>query len=314
MRFERLDLNLLTALNALLELRNVSAAARKVHLSQSAMSGALNRLRDYFGDELLVPSGRQMLLTAKAEELEKPVREALLLIRTSITTPQAFDPKTTDRSFTIVCSDYVYALLTAEVLRKASQAAPLASFDLEFPSVATTESFERGEVDIMITLDTHLNDRHPKEKLFEDEFCLIADKRNPLTRKPPDMSAYESAAHVVVYFGAGHFPGVQDSILEQRKISRRIEVRVPTFSAVVESIVGTERVATMQRRYAEYLKRTYPLAIMPLPFELPKIIESVQYHSIRTADAGLKWLIQRVYDEVALMPKKLSPLRIGSSD
>jgi DNA-binding transcriptional LysR family regulator len=255
-----------------------------------------------------------MLLTAKAEELEKPVREALLLIRTSITTPQAFDPKTTDRSFTIVCSDYVYAILVADCLRKASVLAPSASFDLEFPSTLATEAFERGEVDIMITLDTHMSDRHPKKRLFEDEFCCIADKRNPLVKKGLDLETYQEAPHVVVYFGPGHFPGFQDTILEQRKISRRIEVRVPTFSTVAESIVGTTRVATIQRRYAEYLKQTFPLAIMPVPFELPRIVESLQYHSIRATDAGLKWLMQCVYDEVALMPKILSPLRIGSSD
>ena len=314
MRFERLDLNLLTALNALLELRNVSAAARKLHLSQSAMSGALNRLRDYFGDELLVPSGRQMILTPKAEGLSKPVRDALLLIRSTITTPQAFDPKTTDRTFSIVCSDYVYAILMAETLRKASEAAPSAGFDLGFPNTQANESFDRGEVDLMITLETHMSDRHPMEKLFEDDFCLIADKENPLAEKPMDLTTYEAAPHVVVYFGSGHFPGIQDTLLEQRKISRRIEVRVPTFSAVAESVAGTGRVATMQRRYAEYLRRIYPLALLPLPFELPRIVESLQYHSIRSADAGLKWLRDRVYDEVARMPKNLSPLRIGSSD
>jgi LysR family nod box-dependent transcriptional activator len=82
MRFERLDLNLLVALDALIEDRNVSMAARRLYLSQPALTGALNRLRDFFGDDLLIPSGRQMMLTPKAEELRGPVREALMLIRT----------------------------------------------------------------------------------------------------------------------------------------------------------------------------------------------------------------------------------------
>ena len=79
MRFERLDLNLLVALDALIEDRNVSMAARRLYLSQPALTGALNRLRDFFGDDLLIPSGRQMMLTPKAEELRGPVSNQKVL-------------------------------------------------------------------------------------------------------------------------------------------------------------------------------------------------------------------------------------------
>src|SRR4051812_4555036 len=104
MRFERLDLNLLVAFDALIEDRSVSMAAKRLFLSQPALSGALNRLRDFFGDELLVPSGRQMIPTPKAEELRGPVREALMLIRSRITTPSTFDPATADRLFSLAAS------------------------------------------------------------------------------------------------------------------------------------------------------------------------------------------------------------------
>src|SRR5687767_5141559 len=106
MRFERLDLNLLVALDVLIEERSVSVAANRLFLSQPALSGALNRLREYFNDELLVQSGRQMILTPKAEELRAPVREALMFIRSRITTPSDFDPATAQRKFILVASDY----------------------------------------------------------------------------------------------------------------------------------------------------------------------------------------------------------------
>ncbi|MGD4540209.1 LysR family transcriptional regulator, partial [Xanthomonas citri pv. citri] len=107
MRFERLDLNLLVALDVLIAERSVSAAAKRLHLSQPAVSGALNRLREFFRDDLLVQVGRQMVLTPKADELADPVRDALLLIRTRITQPAGFDPATAEREFTIVASDYM---------------------------------------------------------------------------------------------------------------------------------------------------------------------------------------------------------------
>lgn len=97
MRFQRLDLNLLAALDVLLVEKSVSLAANRLCLSQSATSSTLGRLRDYFGDELLVVKGRSMVLTARAEELIEPVRAVLEQIRTTLAIAPQFDPATCDR-------------------------------------------------------------------------------------------------------------------------------------------------------------------------------------------------------------------------
>src|SRR5438067_1930595 len=130
MRFERLDLNLLVALDALIEERSVSLAARRMCLSQPAVSGALSRLREFFGDELLVPIGRQMVLTPKAEELRDAVREALMMIRSRITTPSQFDAQSAKRHFTIIASDWVYSILLAPLFIEAARSAPNIKFDV----------------------------------------------------------------------------------------------------------------------------------------------------------------------------------------
>ena len=111
MRFNKLDLNLLVVLNALLTECNISRAAEKIYLSQSATSSALARLRDYFDDELLVSSGRQLVLTPRAKELVEPVREVLMRIDSTIATQPQFDPATETRTFTILVSDYTMAVL-----------------------------------------------------------------------------------------------------------------------------------------------------------------------------------------------------------
>lgn len=97
MRFKNLDLNLLVALDLLLKERNISRAAEKLHITQSAMSNALARLRDYFGDELLVQVGRRMELTPRAELLREPVRDILVRIESSVTATPRFDPAESDR-------------------------------------------------------------------------------------------------------------------------------------------------------------------------------------------------------------------------
>lgn len=94
MRFHHLDLNLLVALDVLLDEQNITRAAERLHMTQSATSGVLGRLRKYFEDDLLVQVGRSMQPTAYALELAKPVREVLLTISSSITSKPVFDPST----------------------------------------------------------------------------------------------------------------------------------------------------------------------------------------------------------------------------
>ena len=112
------DLNLLIALDALLSEKSVTNAGRRVHLSQSAMSGVLARLRAAFKDELLVPSRGGMALTPLAEELATPVRDLLVQVQQSILTRVPFVPATSRRAFTVAASDYAIAVLLADFLRE----------------------------------------------------------------------------------------------------------------------------------------------------------------------------------------------------
>ncbi len=98
MRFNKLDLNLLVALDVLLVERNVSRSADRLHVTQSAVSNALARLRDYFDDEILVPVGRRMELTPRAELLKEAVRDILVRIESSVTAKPLFEPRTSDRN------------------------------------------------------------------------------------------------------------------------------------------------------------------------------------------------------------------------
>ncbi|MFK0693117.1 LysR family transcriptional regulator, partial [Mesorhizobium sp. IMUNJ 23033] len=107
MRFKGLDLNLLVVLDALLSERGLTAAARRINLSQPAMSAAVARLRDFFHDELFSMSGRERILTPRAEALAPAVRDALLHIQCSIISWDPFNPAQSDRRFRIIVSDFV---------------------------------------------------------------------------------------------------------------------------------------------------------------------------------------------------------------
>ena len=116
MRFNKLDLNLLVALDHLLHLRSVSGAAARMNMTQSAMSNALLRLRDYFDDELLVKIGRRMELTPRAEALKDAVRDVLVRVEWTIATTSEFDPAHSDRQFNVLVSDYTLATLIPQAL------------------------------------------------------------------------------------------------------------------------------------------------------------------------------------------------------
>lgn len=290
MRFERLDLNLLATLDALLEDHSVTVAARRLHLSQPAISGGLNRLRDYFGDDLLVQVGRQMILTPKAEELRAPVREALMLIRTKITTPATFDPGTAKRQFTIVASDFAYNVLLVDALAEAAAIAPDIAFDVVDTGQRGLEMLWRGEADLIISISSFLADEHPKLPLFGDEHAIIAwrDGRYGRGLTKEDFFA---AQHAVVMFGHERVAAFSESFFEKQGIQRKIQLRVPNFAALSAAIPGTDRIATVYRRHAELFARSLPISVHAPPIPMPNVVEEVQWHSLRGSDPGLQWLI-----------------------
>jgi LysR family transcriptional regulator, nod-box dependent transcriptional activator len=306
MRFQRLDLNLLVALDALIEDRSVSTAARRLFLSQPALSGALNRLREYFRDDLLVPSGRQMILTPKAEELRGPVREALMLIQAKITTPLEFDPATAERKFNLVASDYAFNVLLADVVREAAAVAPGISFQFDTPGKLAFERLERGEVELILTISSHLANEHPRIPVYEDDHAVICWSEGA-HREGLTVQSFLDAGHVVAVFGPERNPAFTETYFVQQGISRRVEISLPSFSALPQAVVGTNRLATMYRRHAEFFAKFLPLMLHEPPVPMPRIAEEMQWHALRSNDHGLQWLVQLISDCAKRMPPPGNP-------
>ena len=173
MRFNKLDLNLLVALDALLTERNITRAAERVHLSQSAMSNALSRLREYFEDDLLVQVGRKMEPTPRAQTLQEAVRDVLLRIDTSIAAVPQFDGSSSDREFILFVSDYTMAVFMPHALALAARQRSTVRFKL-LPQVASpARSLERGEADLLIIPKAYCSTDHPAEVVFEEEHVCV---------------------------------------------------------------------------------------------------------------------------------------------
>lgn len=294
MRFGRLDLNLLVALDALLTERSVSLAADRLCLSQSATSSALGRLRDYFGDELLVVKGRAMILTARAEELIEPVRAVLEQIRTTVSVAPPFDPATADRVIRMMASDYSTEVLLAGVLVDLEKDAPHMRFEIQPMHDNPIEAIERGYIDLLLTIDYAISPDHPSQVLFEDDYVVVGDSRNPALAGAMTRQLYFELGHVSPRFGKARVPAFEDWFVRRQKQQRRVEIVAPTFLSLPGLVVGTKRVATMHRRMAEMVVQKFPLVIREIPFDIPPIRETVQWNITNNNDRALRWVVERM--------------------
>ena len=299
MRFGRLDLNLLVALDALLTERSVSLAADRLCLSQSATSSALGRLREYFGDELLVVKGRSMILTARAEELIEPVRAVLEQIRTTVSVAPPFDPATADRVVRIMASDYSTEVLLAGALVDLEKTAPNMRFEIQPMHDTPIEAIERGYIDLLLTIDYAISADHPSQVMFEDDYVVVGDAGNPALAAPLTRQLYFELGHVTARFGKSRVPAFEDWFVRRQKQQRRVEVVAPSFLSLPGLVVGTNRIATMHRRMAEMVVRTQPLVMREIPFAIPPIRESIQWNIANTNDRALRWVVEKLASAAA---------------
>jgi LysR family transcriptional regulator, nod-box dependent transcriptional activator len=300
MHFEQLDLNLLVALDALLTDRSITAAGVRVHLTQSAMSGALSRLREFFGDELLTQVGRKMVPTPLGESLVEPVRQILLQVKATINTKPGFDPATSTRHFSLMMSDYVATVLMPNVLRRAETVAPRVRFNVISNDVNNaTEFLDRADIDLLVMPREYLSEKHPSEDLFTDDYACIVWNENPLVGDQLTKEQYLQMGHVVMQFGRGRIPMQDEWFLTKLGLTRRIEVLAMNFGSLPQFVVGSRRIATTHRRLAEYYGRYLPLRILPAPYDLPSITEAVQWHSLFADDPGNRWLRALLSDDQA---------------
>ena len=307
MRFHHLDLNLLVALDVLLDEQNITRAAERLHMTQSATSGVLGRLRKYFGDDLLVQVGRTMQPTAYALELAIPVREVLLTISSSITAKPVFDPSTSKRHFRLVMSDYLISVLFSRVIQRIHQEAPGITFEMYAPGEQSVEMASRGEIDLMFVPERYCIDGHPSQLLFEEEHVCVVWNQNPLVGETLTLEKYMEMGHVSVGFGRTRQLSIEEWFVNQYGFKRRLEVITNDFNTLPQLLVGTHRIATMHRRLAELYSQYLPLRILPPPVELPVMKEIMQWHRSMDSDPMHRWLREAVRASIMALDQASAP-------
>lgn len=288
-----LDLNLLVTLEALLSERNVTRAARRLNISQPALSARLARLRDLLGDQLLLPAQRGMVPTRRGRELEAPLHEALESVRRVVGNRSSIDPRTAEATVLFAASDYVqYSLLMRLfcVLRTEAPGIRIAWRTLEAAMLGA--QLERGEVDLALTTPEHAPSGMRVGPLYEERYVAIVRRDHPIVRDALDLDTFCSLDHVVVSPQGGGFVGATDLALE--RIGRRCRVALSTagFLIVPEIVSCSDMIALIPERVAR--NRLDRLRVFQPPLAVPGFAVIALWHDRSTNLPVQRWLRHRL--------------------
>ncbi|MGY8680327.1 LysR family transcriptional regulator [Bradyrhizobium sp. UFLA05-153] len=310
MNLNSLDLNLLSALDALLREANVSRAALRIGLSQPATSHALQRLRDIFGDPLLVRTGARMELTPRAQALRAPLAQALDQVR-GLFVSEEFDAAHSERQFRLMMPDLAVELLMPPFMEKVTRLAPNVRIDVvpwRGPAIFHAE-FART-IDLVISIGNAFKGFH-RQLLYTDSDALAVRRGHPVGARLKRRETFLAARHVAVII-RGQAEDLIDTWLRTKGIERHIALVVSGYLEALHVAARTDLVAFVPRRLIAALSRQLALSTVTPPLD-PGIDEQFMFYPTRAQmDPGSIWL-RRLMLETGreLEKRKASQLQVG---
>lgn len=289
------NLTLLVSLSTLLDEKNVTRAAARLGLTQPALSAQLARLRDLFGDALLIPatSGKGMVLTARAEHLREPLRQALQVVEDVVTHLPRFDPAASDRIFVIGANDNASAIVGPRLVELLQVAGPL-GIRLSIRAIdpmRLTEQLESGEIDVALVTHSAVGGMS-HELLLEEDFRMAQRRDHKRGITPPTMEEYVRLEHVIVSGDGRGFHGFIDDLLAEKGFARRVVVAVQYYNVVPLLLHTTDMVCTLPARFLDRYEGS--LVSLPLPFEVRRFSLFAAWHARFDKDLAHAWLRQQL--------------------
>ncbi|HXH16213.1 MAG TPA: LysR substrate-binding domain-containing protein [Sphingomonas sp.] len=244
------DLNLLKAFDALYAERHVTRAGQRIGLSQSAMSGALTRLREVFDDELFVRSPTGMQPTPRADDLAGPIASSLRLMR-SVLQDEGFDPATADHIVTIAMTDYAAFVLLPPLLARLAVEAPRLEVRVRgiFGKDEVVDLLDSGAASLAVSVPVDASARILTRALFREGFACIARPGHPAFATDAGVAAFAAASHLLVS-PEGDRAGLVDRKLAALGLTRRVALSLPQFLVAPFVVADTDLIATVAARVA----------------------------------------------------------------
>lgn len=294
MRFKhisRSDLNLLQTLGVLLEERHVTRAAKRCFLSQPAMSRALERLREMFGDELLIRNGRGYQRTVRGERLLREL-ENLLPKLESLLTGEEFKPALSQEQFQVMMTDHACVVVLPELIRRIMRAAPESRLEVVPWDDRRFEDLQAGRLDLLLDV-AGTPEKLVSESLFTDVFVCVVASNHPIRARRLTLDQYLKHRHVIVNVLSGQQTPIDRPLgaLAQR---RQVGLVIPFFAAAVLAVAQSNMILTVPKRLALKLAKSAKVRLVDAPGEVKGFRYEMIWHPRLTADPVHRWFRDQV--------------------
>jgi DNA-binding transcriptional LysR family regulator len=302
----RIDLNLLVLFEAVLEERHVGRAAARLHVSASAVSHGLGRLRRLMKDPLFLRQPKGVVPTQRALLLAGPIADILTRARQVLATAEPFDPRKSERRFVIGAPDAVSSVLLPPLLDEIRRSAPgidLAVRNLVGQFETAFTELDGRTLDVAIVPLQQFPARFVARKLYDEDFVIVSAANNSLGQKVT-LPRYCAAPHLVVSV-SGDPHGFVDNSLAERGLKRRVVLTVSNFMQAMAIVAESDLVAAMPRTFVKRYAKQFGLRSAEPPFPMGSAPIHAVAPRVATTDAGLDWLL----DELARTGQQIKPPR-----
>ena len=293
---QRINLNLLLSLYYLLQEQQVTAAAQRQYITQSAMSKNLAKLRDIFADPLLVKVDNHYQLTEKAKQLKSPLTQVLDGID-GLFVPGGFEPSLSQREFSLASTDYVIDYILPAALAQLYQQAPYIKLNLSLWDKFTQAEMELGHIDIGVTNIRPEHHQLSYLPLVRDEYVCIMRRQHPLATQPLTLGAYIKYSHAIITSGSDKASDI-DVALSAQGLFREVGLRIPSYSSAFSIIANTDHLLTISSSIADKLVSDEKFIRKTLPIALPVLQAAMIWHPRFDHDLAHKWLRNELYAQL----------------
>ncbi len=303
----QVNLNLMVSLDALIAERSVTRAARRLGVSQSAMSHSLRQLRDLLDDALLVRGKGGMQPTPRALQLAVPLAHALASLRQTLRGEHSFDPRTSTRRFTLAMLDAIAMILLPGLMTRLRAAAPGVDLDIvPFEPRNYGLQLETGQVDAVVSVGfPDVPGVRLRRGPSSDFVCLVREG-HPCVGESLSLQTWAKLPHILVSPQGSGGPGMVDTALAAHGLERRVAVRIRYFLAAPMLVAESDLVLTTTRALAQRFTRNFPLRMLEAPVELPQIRVGAGWHERFQDDPANQWLrelvLEALQDQMVVAP------------
>lgn len=287
-----IDLNLVRTFVAVYETGSVSAAARRLNITQPSVSYSLQRLRDLLQDPLFTRTRNGMSPTFNATQLFTAFKASIDDIQKAIAAARRFDPSSSTRTFRLALSDLGEAYFLPHLMRELAGIAPLVGLEIvQIDSEKIGEWLTTNHVDAAVGHLHFTGTEIRKRKLFDEDYCCVVAASHPTIQESLSLEQYLEADHIAVAPSTGH---VVEDLLSELGIKRKVLLRVPHFTSLVPVVTTTELVLTLPRRIGLSFAKQGALRILSLPFSIPTFDVSMHWHPHSEDAVAQHWFCETV--------------------